>query len=104
MLWIDTWEVDDNDNYVRIGGTWDWDPPNQSFLDNTTYNLSHVDEPRFWNDSTLDVTVFAGEKKLRTDGAVLMMDYCKEVVPEPGTLMPLGLGLAGVGILLKCQK
>lgn len=103
-LWIDAWEVDDNDNYVHIEGTWDWDALNHNFIDNTTYNLSNVDQPGFWNDGTIDVNVCAGEKKLRIDGAILMMDYCQNVVAEPGTLLLLGLGITAIGFIRKRSK
>lgn len=98
-LWIDAWEVDDNDNYVHIEGLWDWDPLNHTFLDNTVYNMSYVDQPGFWNDGVINVGVVAGEKKLRIDGAALMMDYCRQVVPEPGTLVLLGMGLTAIGLI-----
>lgn len=103
-LWIDAWEVDNSNNLIHIEGTWDWNPLNHMFIDNTVYNLSHVDQPGFWNDGILNVGVVAGEKKLRIDGAILMMDYCQPVVPEPGTLLLLGLGLFAAGFVAKRSK
>jgi hypothetical protein len=108
-LWIDAWEVDmmSNDS-VHIEGTWDWDPLQDNWFDNTTYDLTSIDEAGFWNDGTLDVTVFAGERKLYVNGAILMMDYSQETpppsVPEPGTLMLLGLGLTAFGVIRKRSK
>lgn len=97
-LWIDGYAIDENDNYVAIEDTYDWDPLNHRFFDNSTYDLTNIDTPGFWNDGTLDVTIFAGERCLQIDHAVLMVDYVSAAVPEPATLALLGMGLAGLGL------
>ncbi len=97
--------IDGNNNAVEIQGTLDWDPLSSDFLDNSSYWLTDVDVPGFWNDGTLDVTVTAGEVNLRIDYAILMMDYTPggasnpDPVPEPGTIALLGSGIVGLGAL-----
>lgn len=110
-LWIDGAFVDNNNNMVNIGGTWDWDPLSHQFLDNTTYNLGGIDDPSFWNDGQLEVTVQAGEYRLRIDRAILMVDYEQgpgnnelASVPEPATLILFGSGLVGAGILARQRR
>jgi len=98
-LYIDAWAVGSDDNLVRIEGLMEWDPLNHYLFDNTSFDLTYVDTPDFWNDGTLDVTVFAGERSLRIDRAILMMDYNSAPVPEPATLLFVGAGLLGMGII-----
>ncbi len=99
-LWIDGFLIDNNNNYVGIQGVWTWDPLNNWGWDNTTYNLTKVAVPGFWNSSPLTVSIRAGETKLRIDQAVLMMDYSnRNVLPEPATFALFGLGLVGLGII-----
>jgi len=106
-LWIDACYVNTDNNLVEIGGLMEWDALNNRWLDNTTFNLANVDQPGFWNDGQIDVSVFAGEYALRLDRAILMMDYnpagnsggtIPAAVPEPATFVLLGLGLVGATI------
>lgn len=99
MLWIDASFVDEANNLVEIQGTWNWNPLNHLWDDNTTYDLSNVTVPGFWNYSPLNVSVFAGEKKLKIDHAALAMDYRSSSIPEPATFALFGLGMAGFGFI-----
>ncbi len=94
-LWIDGAYVNTDGNLVDIQGTWDWDPLNHIWFDNTTYDLSSVDEPGFWNMGALDVAVWANEGGLRIDQAIFMMDYTTGATPEPASILLIGLGLLG---------
>jgi len=96
-LWIDGAFIDGNNNTIEIEGIAEWDPLNRMFLDNSTYWLTNVSEPGFWNDGNIDVTVTAGEWSLRLDQSILMMDYTSAPIPEPGTFILLGSGLLGLG-------
>ena len=109
-LFIDGAWIDGRNNLVSIEGTWNWDPLNHVFLDNTTYNLGAVDDPTMWDDGSLDVSVFAGERSLRIDRAILMLDYDEGVgsnsaeVPEPASLILFGLGMVGLGSVLRRRR
>ncbi len=93
-LKIDGEYVDTRDNRIEIQGTWDWDPLEHQWQDNSIYNLANVDQAGFWNGGSLAVNIFAGENDLRIDEAVLMMDYAY-AVPEPAGFFLLGIGLVG---------
>lgn len=104
-LWIDACYVGNDNNLVEIGGMMEWDALNNRWLDNSIFNLTNVEQPGFWNDGEIDVTVFAGEYSLRMDRAILMMDYNEAnsgtvpaTIPEPTTFVLLGIGLAGATI------
>jgi hypothetical protein len=107
-LWIDACYVDTDNNLVEIGGMMDWDALNHCWLDNTTFDMSNVNQDGFWNDGQIDVSVFAGECSFRLDRAILMMDYCPSssgggtpvpaTIPEPATFVLFGIGLAGAAI------
>lgn len=109
-LFIDGAWIDGRNNLVSIEGTWNWNPLNHVFLDNTTYDLGSVDDPNLWDDGSLDVSVFAGERSLRIDRAILMLDYEEGVgagsaeVPEPASLILFGIGMVGLGTVLRRRR
>jgi hypothetical protein len=83
-----------------------WDPLNSwSFFglgDNSLYDLTDVDIPDFWNNSPLDVLITAHEHRIRIDRSILMLDYeSNSVIPEPATLIMLGMGLLGTGFVIR---
>jgi len=99
-LYIDAAFVDNNNNMIKIEGTLDWDPLNNHFLDNTNYTLTGIEaeDPGFWDDGLLNCKIMSFENSLRIDRAVLMMDYTS-VVPEPTTLILVGMGMFGAAML-----
>lgn len=114
-LWIDGYAIDSDNNCVKIGSSWNWDPLEESNWkqDNSTYNLTNTNIPGFWNNGTLGVTVKAGERSIRIDRAILMIDYVNVdgdprspggAIPEPATISLLGLGLLGMGIVSRRKK
>lgn len=101
-LWINGSAIDENGNMIEINGTFTWSPLNNSFDDNTLYDLTDVDVPGFWNNGSLDVSIFAGERSFRINKAALALDYTS--VPEPLTFSLFGLGLLGVGLARRRMK
>ncbi len=91
---IDGEYIDEMGNTISIQGTLDWDPLEHMWFDNSIYNLTNVQETGFWNMGGLDISIWASEYDLRIDEAVLMMDYTS-AVPEPASLLLIGLGLLG---------
>jgi len=93
-LLIDGTYVDTDGNSVAIHGTSEWDPLNHIWFDNTSNDLNNVGASSFLNMGGLNVSIWANEHNLRIDEAVLVMDYTS-AVPEPTSLLLVGLGLLG---------
>ena len=102
-LKIDGEYVDVRGNRIEIQNTWEWDPLEYRWTDNSVYNLSDIDQAGFWNGGSLGVNIFASENSLRIDEAVLMMDYAY-AVPEPAGFILLGIGLVGGMIYRRVRR
>ncbi len=126
-LFIDGAFIDNNNNEVAIQGAWSFDSLNDDWWpsmdnDNTLIDLSHVGSSTdFWVDPfTVSVDYsnntnwfgWATEFGLRIDQSILMIDNTNgtggmgdtSAVPEPSTLILIGLGLAGIGAVRKKMK
>lgn len=90
-LWIDGIAVNTENNSLQIQEVFDWEPMDHLVHDSTTYDLSEVSQPGFWNQDSISVIIRAGESLVRIDHAKLLLDYdCATDVEEEEFPSPIG--------------
>lgn len=103
-LWIDAAYINADNKIVEFSGLMEWDVLNNRWFDNSTYDLGGMAKPDFWDIGGIDVAIFANEFSLRVDRAIMMMDYSSVSIPEPATMILVGLGLVGIGLQSRRRK